>query len=211
VSTSERIAVIALGCLLVRAVVFGAQAAVRPTPKVPNPHGLALDAGVDMRRGVDPLNPPGMPAGARIDPETGLLSGVALEAGPGERVLDWVALAAADDAGSRADLPEHLRALDGARVAIAGFLMPLYAMSDIREFALVGSHYTCCFGTPPGLGGQFLVTLRDGEDGLDPTVKPLQVRGTLRIREMYLHEGRDAPLVSLFEIVGARAALLGYE
>lgn len=216
-STSERIAVAVLGCLLAGAVYAGARAAIQPAPTTrsedgrPNPHGLILDAGVAMRRGVDPLNPPGMPSGARIDPRTGLLTGVALEADAGERHLDWTTLAAADAATSIESLSPSLRSLDGARVLVAGFLMPLYAMHDIREFALVGSHYTCCFGTPPGLGGQILVTLRSGETGLEPTVKPLRVRGRLRIRELRLHEGEGAPLVSLFEIVEARAGFLEYE
>lgn len=216
-SHPERIAVAVLGCALLVAIYVGARSAVRPTttagsdPTPENPHGLVLDAGVALRRGVDPLNPPGMPAGARIDPATGQLAGVTLSPAVGEHVLDWVALGRADGATGMADVPADLRALDGRPVLVPGFLMPLYAMRDIREFALVGSHYTCCFGTPPGLGGQILVTLRDGETGRELTVKPLWVRGTLRLRELRLHEGADAPLVSLFEIVDARAGFLGYE
>lgn len=212
-STFERLAVLVVGLLVAVGVYTGARTALsasRPdtSKPSPNPHGLAMAAGVAARKGIDPLRPPGMPEGARIDPETGFMIGLGLEAGPGESVVPWPRLAPANDVRSRAGLPPDVTALDGARVVMAGFLMPLYKLRDIDEFALVGSHYTCCFARPPGLGDQIIVKLAPGAARMQLTVRPLRVRGTLRIRPKHLLESGEGPLISLFEIDAAQADLL---
>ncbi len=66
---------------------------------------------------------------------------------------------------------------------MAGFLLPLYEFADIREFHLVGSHWSCCFGVPPGLSGWVSVDLRPGSPGLPNTVDPIVVTGTFHVRE----------------------------
>ena len=126
-----------------------------------------------MRAGIDPLNPPGMPAGSRIDPETGYLAGVPLNPRPGETELPWALLAGANGLTDPAALSDPIKALDGKAVVLPGFLMPLYRWKAIREFALVGSHFTCCFDRPPGLGDAAIVKLAEDAPSMELTVRPL--------------------------------------
>ena len=209
----ERLAVVLVGSAVAWSVYVGGRAAGTPDPDAtraprPNPHGIMMEAGVAARSGIDPLRPPGLPAGASIDPETGLIVGIFLQPAPGEEALAWPTLGAVNDLPEGAAVPEAIEALDGRRVLMAGFLMPLYALTNIREFALVGSHYTCCFARPPGLGDQIIVKLRPGAAGLELMVKPLRVSGTLHLRPQHLYESGEGPLISLFEIHDAEAALL---
>ena len=105
-------------------------------------------------------------------------------------------------------MPASIRVLHGKRVVLAGFLMPLYAMRNIREFALVGSHYTCCFAKPPGLGDQIIVKLARGARAQELTIKPLRVSGILKIVPQHLYDSGKGPLISLFQIVEAQASEL---
>jgi len=206
---ADRWAVGLLGLLLVAALAFGWRAARRPAPPpMRRAGGLDLQGGVALRQGIDPLHPPGLPPGARIDPVSGLLIDVALGSHPGEQALSWPELRPANAIQSASDLPAALRALDGRRVVMAGFLMPLYALHEMREFALVGSHYTCCFARPPGLGDQVIVRLAPSAQAQALTVKPLRIQDRLRVLPQSLYDSGKGPLISLFELVDAHASPL---
>lgn len=208
----DRIAVCLVGIAIVAAVFVSASrtlhtdpAGAFALPRSANPHG-AFETG--RREGVDPLKPPGLPEGVTIDPATGLLSGARLDAGPGERAVPWERLRPADGVEAASALPPAIDALAGETVVMAGFLMPLYELSAIREFLLVGSHYACCFGTPPGLGGMAMVRLAPGAAALQPMLEPLRVRGRFAIRERRRGPEPGEPLLLLFEIQDAEAAPL---
>jgi len=188
-----------VGGLVLAGVWVGAGRAAAP------PRSAAFERALAVHAGVDPLKPPGMPSGARIDPDTGILVLTDLGAGEGEIALAWSALAPASQVSSAADLPASIRGLDGKRVVLAGFVMALYEVRAMRNFALVGSHYTCCFGTPPGFGDQIKVALRSGREGLDATPAPVRVVGRLEIHPEHLFEDGSGPLISLFRIVDAEA------
>ena len=208
----ELAAVILVGLVLAWAVSQGVsegREALRPSiaERPGDPHGLAR-AGRAARQGIDPLRPPGLPPGVTIDPTTGFLAGLGLEPREGEEVLTWHLLQPLNKVREAADVPEDLRALDGERVVMAGFLMPLYKLRDIRSFAFVGSHFTCCFERMPGLGDQVVVTLGDGAPSMQLTVKPIRVRGILRLKPKHWFESGKGPLLSVFEIEDAEAAFL---
>lgn len=125
----------------------------------------------------------GLPAGLRIDPSTGLLLGVTPPELPGTKPLTWELLRTYEYRPGLEGLPEPIAALDGQRVVMIGFLMTLFEYDDIHEFHLVASHWSCCYGVPPGLEGAVHVTLAQGEEGLPNTIKPLRVVGRLKIEE----------------------------
>lgn len=212
----DRIAVVLVGGVLAAAVFFAASRTLHTTPpgafalppRSDDPHG-ALRAGAAVRAGVDPLRPPGLPEGVLIDPDTGLMTGAFLGAESGEEAVPWQRLKPADGVPNAASLPADLKALDGKTVVLAGFLMPLYEIRRIREFLLVGSHYACCFGTPPGLGGMAIVRLAPKIEALEPTLAPIRIRGRMKIREHRQGPGPDEPLLLLFEIEDAEAGPLG--
>lgn len=186
------------GVAVIAAVWSGALRAEGPPRR-----SAAFERALSVHAGVDPLRPPGMPAGARVDPETGVLLGVDLKPAEGEQAVPWGLLAPASLVETPAEIPPAIRALDGKRVVLAGFVMALYELRAMREFLLVGSHYTCCFGTPPGFGDQIRIALRAGHPGLDATPAPVRVAGTLKIEPEHLFEGGRGPLIGLFRIVDA--------
>jgi hypothetical protein len=213
VSRFEFLAVLLVGCVLAAAVTLGAlrgDASVHPDDprQLSDPHGLGLEAGRAARAGIDPLRPPGLPEGVTIDPATGFLTGLGLQLEEDEQRLPWAELTSLNDVTRMADLPPEIARLDGRRVVMAGFLMPLYKLRDIREFAFVGSHYTCCFQRRPGLGDQIVVQLAPNEPALQLSIKPLSVRGVLRLKPRHWYESGAGPLLSVLEIEDARATPL---
>ncbi len=172
-----------------------------------DPHALGLAAGVAARAGVDPLAPPGMPEGVRIDPTTGYLEGAQVNLAAGEQHVRWAELDPVDAAGSRSDAQPAPTAFVDQRVVLIGFAMPLYDPRDRREFVLLGSHYSCCFGRLPSPGG--LVRVRLAQDAADqlPTLAPVVVRGTLRLDPLRLQGDRGPPL-SLYRLEDAHSGPL---
>ena len=212
-SRFDSVAVAALGLVLIGVVYLGAkqgESSVDPRdPRVlRDPHGLGLEAGRAARSGIDPLRPPGLPDGVVIDPKTGFLSGVGLDVREGERALSWDKLSPLNEITKLGQIPLDVARLDGQAVVMAGFLMPLYKLRDIDEFAFVGSHFTCCFERPPGLGDQIIVKLSPKAARMTLTIKPIYVRGRLVLEPTHLLSSGKGPLLSVFEIQGAEAGTL---
>jgi hypothetical protein len=169
-----------------------------PTPVSPwgPAFGPAGGSGGGLASGL-----PGLPRGLSID-ANGMLVVPDLKPEPGSVLLDWDTLqsfAYRRETGFT-NLPDALKALDGKRVTMIGFLMPLYSFTDIRQFAFVGSHWSCCYGRPAGLNGTLNVTLADDQKSLEQTLEPLRVVGTFRARE----EKEAGFLLSIFSLDDAR-------
>jgi hypothetical protein len=145
-----------------------------------------------------------LPPGVRLD-ENGRLTGLSLVTEPGTTLLTWETLRAhpvgAEGVG---ELPPEIRALEGRRVTMIGFMLPFYEWTDIRHFALTSTHPSCCFSAPAGLEGTLDVTLQAGHKGLLNTVEPLRAVGTFRVRET--REG--GWLASVYALDDARVAPL---
>lgn len=147
-----------------------------------------------------------LPDGVRIDPQTLELVGLKLDPADGSEVVEWSTLKAYEYQEGLAGMPESLRALDGRKVTMAGFLLPLYEFDDIKEFNLVASHWSCCFGVPPGLSGWVHVKLAPGQAGLRNSTEPLLVTGTLSVKE-HLEAGY---VVSIYSLLDAKASVIGW-
>lgn len=147
-----------------------------------------------------------LPAGVSIDPVTGALVGLALEAEPGVTPLPWEILKGYEYQPGLVGLPTGLKELDGTTVVMLGFLQPDYAYDGIREFTLVESHWSCCYGMAAGLNGSVHVNLAEGAPSLTLTLQPIRVKGTLRVREE-----KDGRIVfSIFTLDEATATILGW-
>jgi hypothetical protein len=124
---------------------------------------------------------------------------------PGYVEVDWETLAAYDYKPHLADLPEAIRALDGKRVVLRGFLMPLLEWDDIHEFCVVQTHASCCFGVPAGLSGMVYAKI-DSERGLPNTNEPIEVSGTFRVGE----KSEEGYVLAIFSIEKATGRVVGY-
>ncbi len=148
----------------------------------------------------------GLPAGIRIDPATGLLVGVVPPDIPGTKPLTWEVLRAYEYQPGLKGIPETIKQFDGQKVVMIGFLMTVFEYDDIKEFHLVASHWSCCYGVPPGLEGAVHTKLKDGEEGLPNTIKPIRVVGTLRIGEI-----KESEIVyAIYSIDDAEVVIMDY-
>lgn len=84
------------------------------------------------------------------------------------------------DPTTDADIPADVKALDGTRVRLRGFMIPLTQAENITDFALVPSLVGCCFGQPPGV--QHTITCKTAKGMVVAyTVDEVNVEGTLKI------------------------------
>jgi len=182
--------------------------AVRAAPgEPPRARRSPPAAGAASSPGNPGSSPSGsLPAGASIDPDTLELVGVELQGEDGSQVLDWSVLKSYEYREGLAELPDAIRDLEGKPVTMAGFLMPLYEYEDIKEFNLVASHWSCCFGVPPGINGWVHVKLARGQQGLRNSTEPLKITGTFHIAE----QKEAGYVVSIFAIGDAKAHVLGW-
>ncbi len=49
------------------------------------------------------------------------------------------------------DIPADVRAYDGKKVRLRGFIVPFTQAQKVTDFALVPTLGSCCFGQPPGV------------------------------------------------------------
>jgi len=76
-------------------------------------------------------------------------------------------------------IPPEIQALDGKRAGLAGYMITLSDVDRAREFLLVESVWTCCFGVPPEVH-QVVVVRMEGE-GVEFTTEPILVLGRLDV------------------------------
>jgi hypothetical protein len=80
-------------------------------------------------------------------------------------------------------LPPNILALDGKRVRITGFLVPVLNVNGhIREFFITSSPSSCCFGVAPRVFDFIMAKMPDGTDAAyigDPAV----FEGVLHVRK----------------------------
>ena len=172
--------------------------------------GLYLKAPRPILAGGDPtsgaLSRLSLPPGVRIDQATGLLMGVVPPDLPGVEPLTWELLRTYQHQPEMEGLPEAIRKLDGKKVVMIGFLMTIFEFDDIHQFHLVASHWSCCYGVPPGLEDAVDVQLAEGEEGLPNTMKPIRVIGTLRIGE----KKESGIIYAIYGIEDAEVVVMDY-
>ena len=99
---------------------------------------------------------------------------------PGVELLRFETLAEWKYSKGLEGMPAPVKGLDGQKVAMLGFMLPIDEVKDIRHFLLVQSLWSCCYGTPPDVNGIVRVELpRDRPT--DYSFEPLLITGTLRV------------------------------
>ena len=100
---------------------------------------------------------------------------------PGFEVVTWKRLGGWVFDKKTKVLREDVKKLNGKEVAIAGFLMPTAEFDDIREFLLVDSLWTCCFGEPAAVNQVVIVKMAPGKPGIPFYQDPIVVHGVLDV------------------------------
>jgi hypothetical protein len=78
-------------------------------------------------------------------------------------------------------MPKKLKSLDGKKVMMTGFMLPIDEVENIKEFLLVQSLWSCCYGQPPDINGTVRVVMK-GKKRIDYKFEPIKVVGTFRIK-----------------------------
>lgn len=82
-------------------------------------------------------------------------------------------------------IPERVRALDGQRVRLRGFMMPTRLEGDgVREFIIVTSPLVCCYGQTPEVY-EFILVKMTGEPAPMRENMAAYFEGVLRVGDIY--------------------------
>lgn len=81
------------------------------------------------------------------------------------------------------ELPKEVQALDGKKVGMAGYMMSLGEFTDVHNFLLVESSWSCCFGIPPDVHQVIVVRIPDDKPGVELTTMPVLCLGKLEVGE----------------------------
>lgn len=77
-------------------------------------------------------------------------------------------------------LPSGVKKLDGSKVIMTGFMLPIDEVENIKEFLLVQSLWSCCYGQPPDINGIVRVVMK-GKARADYQFDPIKIIGTFKV------------------------------
>lgn len=99
--------------------------------------------------------------------------------------LEAPAQGAAAKPGSVERIPEALRQLDGQRVRLSGFMLPVKVEGGLAtEFLIVRNPLVCCYGMMPA-PNEWVCVKAPGKGVAMQMDTPLQFSGTLHVGEIY--------------------------
>ena len=104
-------------------------------------------------------------------------------------------------------IPENLRSLDGAKVAVLGFSMPLAgSITAMTQFVLVRNMMICCYGVAPEMNEWIFVEARSEQKIRYHQNIPVVLRGVLHVNEVV----EKGFVISLFEMEAHDLRILDY-
>lgn len=92
-------------------------------------------------------------------------------------------------------MPKRIKDLNGKKVLMTGFMLPIDEVQNIKEFLLVQSLWSCCYGQPPDIHGIVRVVMPK-EKRTDYFFDPLKVIGTFKVEATML----DGYCVDIFQL-----------
>lgn len=94
-------------------------------------------------------------------------------------------------------IPENVRAFDGVRVEITGFMNPIEFDGDgVKSFALTAIPGGCCYGAIPRLNEWVVVSMPGEERAEYAYYDPVTIFGVLAVGELY----EDDTVLSLYRM-----------
>lgn len=93
------------------------------------------------------------------------------------------------------NIPADVKGLDGTKLRMRGFMIPMDQAENITQFALVPSLFACCFGQPPQIQHTIVVSCPKGK-AVTYSPDEIVVEGMLKVKE----KKDDGYVVSLFEM-----------
>jgi hypothetical protein len=78
---------------------------------------------------------------------------------------------------------------------MVGFMLPIDEVQNIKEFLLVKSLWSCCYGQPPDINGIVRVVMPKGKT-TDYFFDPVKVVGTFKVESTVL----DGYVVDIYQL-----------
>jgi hypothetical protein len=90
-----------------------------------------------------------------------------------------------ENPGSVEGIPLMVQSLNGQRVRLTGFMLPTRTENGlVKDFLLIRSQLTCCFGVPPAPNEWVVVTI-PGKGVPQKMDVPINLYGTLHVGQMF--------------------------
>jgi hypothetical protein len=92
-------------------------------------------------------------------------------------------------------MPKSVQELDGKNVLMTGFMLPIDEVENIKQFLLVQSLWSCCYGQPPDINGIVRVVMK-GKKRLDYEFEPIKIIGKFKVKATI----EDGYCVDIFQL-----------
>lgn len=109
------------------------------------------------------------------------------------------------DAEHGGGIPADVKALNGARIRLKGFMIPMDQAERISTFALVPDLFACCFGQPPQIQHTVVVKTPKGKS-IAYYPDQIVIEGTLTVEE----KKEEGFIVSVFEVLATSVKPTGH-
>ena len=155
----------------------------RPKPKQdPKPVGGKDKPGKPLPKGTDPADLALLRSAEKmLEAEKNLKEMVKLGRIAGvDQVLPFDQLSGWKYTDALKGMPKKVKALHGKKVLMLGFMLPIDEVQNIKEFLLVESLWSCCYGTPPDING-IVRCVMPKDKRIDYQFDPLKVVGTIKV------------------------------
>lgn len=105
--------------------------------------------------------------------------------------------------GSVEMIPAKVQALDGKRVCVSGYMLPLKMENGfVREFLLIRNPMMCCYGVVPAMN-EWVVVKMKGQPTVTMMDVPLNFYGTLHVGAIY----ENKVFEGLYELDGEKVSV----
>ena len=92
-------------------------------------------------------------------------------------------------------MPKRVKDLSGKKVLMTGFMLPIDEVQNIKEFLLVESLWSCCYGQPPDIHGIVRVVMPEKKT-TDYFFDPLKIIGTFKVESTVM----DGYCVDIYQL-----------
>jgi hypothetical protein len=92
-------------------------------------------------------------------------------------------------------MPKRVKGLSGKKVLMTGFMLPIDEVQNIKEFLLVESLWSCCYGQPPDIHGIVRVVMPKKKT-TDYFFDPLKIIGTFKVESTVM----DGYCVDIYQL-----------
>ena len=98
-----------------------------------------------------------------------------------DRVLPFEEISAWAYQDGLKGMPEAVKKLDGTSVMMTGFMLPIDEVENIKQFLLVQSLWSCCYGQPPDINGIVRVVMK-GDKRVNYEFEPIKIIGQFKVK-----------------------------